>query len=159
MAPALTPETAAWSGGWADGLVTVSASRERVAAIVEAFRAGGGAGKPIALQVHLSWAESDAAARSLAFEQWRFNIVRPARSEDLRTPEAFEAATVEVRPEDMDGHVRVSADPGRHVAWLKEDLASGFDEIYLHNVGRNQSDFIRTFGARVLPALSREMAA
>jgi hypothetical protein len=29
----------------------------------------------------------------------------------------------------------------------------GFDEIYLHNVGRDQAAFIETFGAQVLPRL------
>jgi len=29
----------------------------------------------------------------------------------------------------------------------------GFDEIHLHNVGRNQADFIDVFGREVLPKL------
>ena len=29
----------------------------------------------------------------------------------------------------------------------------GFDEIYLHNVGRNQAEFIEVFGREVLPKL------
>ena len=29
----------------------------------------------------------------------------------------------------------------------------GFDEIYLHNVGRNQAEFIEVFGREVLPNL------
>jgi predicted esterase len=29
----------------------------------------------------------------------------------------------------------------------------GFDEIYLHNVGRNQAEFIDTFAEKVLPNL------
>jgi hypothetical protein len=27
----------------------------------------------------------------------------------------------------------------------------GFDEVYLHNVGRNQAEFISAFGEKVLP--------
>ncbi|WP_129790444.1 TIGR03885 family FMN-dependent LLM class oxidoreductase [Sphingosinicella sp. CPCC 101087] len=158
VAPALTPETAAWAGRWADGLITISAPRKDLVAIVDAFRSGGGEGKPIALQVHLSWGSSDAEAREWAFDQWRSNAITPVQSETLRTPEAFESATAEVRAEDMDSHVRISADPERHVAWLNEDLACGFDEIYLHNVGRNQRDFILAFGERVLPSLSRSLA-
>ena len=30
----------------------------------------------------------------------------------------------------------------------------GFDEVYVHNVGRNQEDFIRAYGERVIPKLS-----
>jgi hypothetical protein len=29
----------------------------------------------------------------------------------------------------------------------------GFDEVYLHNVGRDQAAFIDTFGTKVLPNL------
>jgi hypothetical protein len=29
----------------------------------------------------------------------------------------------------------------------------GFDEIYLHNVGRNQAAFIEAFGSTVIPQL------
>jgi hypothetical protein len=29
----------------------------------------------------------------------------------------------------------------------------GFDAVYVHNVGRNQAEFIRAFGERVLPQL------
>ncbi len=29
----------------------------------------------------------------------------------------------------------------------------GFDEVHLHNVGRNQAEFIEVFGKEVLPEL------
>ena len=29
----------------------------------------------------------------------------------------------------------------------------GFDEVHLHNVGRNQAEFIEVFGSEVLPNL------
>jgi hypothetical protein len=50
--------------------------------------------------------------------------------------------------------VHVSADLGGHAAWLKEYAQPGFDEIYLHHVGKKQDGFIDAFGARVLPELS-----
>jgi len=74
-------------------------------------------------------------------------------AETLRTPEEFDAACARVRPEEMDEFVRISADPARHVAWLEEDMAMGFEQIYVHNVGRNQRQFIDLFGAQVIPRL------
>jgi coenzyme F420-dependent glucose-6-phosphate dehydrogenase len=53
----------------------------------------------------------------------------------------------------MDQHVRISADLGRHAVWLREDLEMGFEHLYLHNVGKNQREFIEAFGERVLPEL------
>ena len=49
--------------------------------------------------------------------------------------------------------VRVSADPGQHAAWLAEYAGLGFDDVYLHHVGQQQSAFIDVFGEAVLPQL------
>lgn len=39
---AITPETAEWLGGWADGLITTSRPPEQLKKVVDAFRRGGG---------------------------------------------------------------------------------------------------------------------
>ena len=51
----------------------------------------------------------------------------------------------------MQDCVLVSSDPGQHSAWLNEFIEIGFDELLLHQVGRNQVAFLETFGAKVLP--------
>lgn len=153
IAGALTPETAAWAGGWADGLVTASLPHDQLRAVADAFRAGGGAGKPMFLQVKLSYAASEAEARRQAHEQWRTNIFSSDVLGTLRSVPEFEAAARFVRPEDMDRFVRISADPARHLAWLHEYLELGFEQLYLHNVGRDQRGFVEAFGRHVLPEL------
>jgi probable non-F420 flavinoid oxidoreductase len=150
---ALTPQTAHWVAGWADGLITVNQPGDAVREVVDAFRDGGGASKPMYLQVHLSYAASDEEAREAAFDQWRPNAVGGPALTDLRSPEAFDAMAGTVRPGDLDGPVRISSDPGRHVGWLEDDLELGFERLYLHQVGRDQHGFIQAFGADVLPRL------
>src|SRR5690606_20645231 len=98
MAAALSPETAQWAGGWADGLLTLAQSRETLDAIISAFRRGGGEGKPVFLQVHLSWAETEDEARTNAFAQWRGNALDAEAAENLATPEAIEAHTAAITP-------------------------------------------------------------
>ncbi|MBE9020156.1 LLM class F420-dependent oxidoreductase, partial [Chroococcidiopsidales cyanobacterium LEGE 13417] len=49
--------------------------------------------------------------------------------------------------------VRISADPQQHVAWLQQDVELGFEELLLHNVNREQQQFIQVFGEKVLPVL------
>jgi alkanesulfonate monooxygenase SsuD/methylene tetrahydromethanopterin reductase-like flavin-dependent oxidoreductase (luciferase family) len=49
----------------------------------------------------------------------------------------------------------ISADPDVHRAEVQRYLDLGFDRIYLHNVGRNQSEWIEVFGRDVLPKLQR----
>lgn len=153
FAAALSEDTARWAAGWADGLITISMPGDKLKQVIAAFRDSGGAGKPVHLQVKLSYDETDGKALRGAFEQWKTNIFAAPISEELRTPEQFAAAAEHVREEDMRAHVRISSDLQRHVGWLQEDIALGVDQIYLHNVNRAQARFIDDFGARVLPAL------
>lgn len=153
IAAALSPETAGWAAAWADGLITTVQPRERMLAIVQAFHDGGGAGKPLFLQAQHSYARDEAAALAGAHDQWRTTIFASPVLADLRMPYQFDAAASFVPPEAVAEHLRVSSDLSRHLAWLQEDLAMGFDHIYVHNVNREQERFIAAFGERVLPAL------
>ncbi len=150
---AVTAETARWVGGWADALITVGHPHDELARIVDAFREGGGDGKPMCLQVQLAYGRDDEPLRREAHEQGRTNIVDSHVLTELRRPELFEGAARFIRPEDMPGRVRISADTGRHVEWLKRDIELGFSELYLHHVGRDQRAFIDAFAGRVLPEL------
>jgi probable non-F420 flavinoid oxidoreductase len=148
---AVTPETARWCGGWADGLVTVNQPREILERVIGAFREGGGEGKPIRLQIHLSWAEDEDEALRIAHDQWRTNVFGPPLSWDLVTVEQIDQAAAHVRPEDLRDSVLVSADTERHAAWLHELAGLGFDELHLHHVGQDLGPFIQAFGESVLP--------
>jgi probable non-F420 flavinoid oxidoreductase len=152
---ALSEETAAWCGGWADGLITVHASPDRLQRVVEAFRTGGGEGKPVRVQVKVAWAPTDDEALAGAHEQWRTNVFDPVLMADLETVEQFEAAAAHVRPEDVCGSVLVSSDVKQQAAWLHETLDCGVDELFVHQVPREQHRFIDTFGAEVLPEVLR----
>ena len=46
-----------------------------------------------------------------------------------------------------------SADLREHAAWIQEYADLGFDEIYLHHVGKEQRPFLDAFGKHVLPQL------
>jgi coenzyme F420-dependent glucose-6-phosphate dehydrogenase len=150
---AITATTARWVGSWADGLLTLGGAPEAVRRTLDGFYEGSGVGKPVILQVALSYARDEAEARRGAYEQWRTNIFPSEILAELWTPEQFEAVARYVRPEDLDASIRISADPQRHLAWLQQDLALGVSQINLHNVNREQEAFIDVFGGRVLPAL------
>jgi probable non-F420 flavinoid oxidoreductase len=150
---AVSEETARWAGGWADGLATIHQPRERLERVVSAFREGGGEGKPMVLQVHVSWAPSEEEALRIAHHQWRTNVFAPPVCWDVETPAHFDELARHVREEDMHGSVLVSSDPARHVEWIRAAAELGFDEINLHHVGQDQRAFIDTFGEHVLPAV------
>jgi alkanesulfonate monooxygenase SsuD/methylene tetrahydromethanopterin reductase-like flavin-dependent oxidoreductase (luciferase family) len=145
--------TARWCADWADGLITVAAPLDRLRQIVAAYREGGGRG-PLRLQVHLSYAADEREALRIAYEQWRSNVFAPPVCWDLELVDHFDEAARHVGPEAVREVVRVSPDPGRHAAWLQEYADLGFDEIYLHHVGKRQEEFLDVFGAKVLPQLT-----
>jgi probable non-F420 flavinoid oxidoreductase len=151
---AVSPETARWCGGWADGLVTINQPRETLARVIEAFHEGGGEDKPVHLQVHLSWAADGDEALRIAHDQWRTNLFPPPLCWDLETVEQFDLAAQHVRPEDVRKAVLVSSDLGQHAGWLAELAELGFEEIHLHHVGQDLSPFIDAFGEHVLPELA-----
>jgi alkanesulfonate monooxygenase SsuD/methylene tetrahydromethanopterin reductase-like flavin-dependent oxidoreductase (luciferase family) len=150
----VSAETARWCGGWADGLVTINQPRPTLERVVDAFREGGGDDRPVFLQVHLSWADSEHEALRIAHDQWRTNVFPPPLCWDLETVEQFDLAAAHVRPEDLREAVLVSADPTRHAAWLRGLAELGFEQIHLHHVGRDLTRFIDAFGERVLPELA-----
>ena len=154
FAAALSEDTAESAGAWADGLITTGGPVERPVKIAEAFRRGGGRGKPVFVQYALSWDKDEESARRGAHEQWRFAALGPEVLSMLRTPKQFAAASKFVTPDDVAATVRISSDPRRHVQWLREYQDAGFDAIYLFNVNTNQAEYIRTFGEQVLPELT-----
>jgi probable non-F420 flavinoid oxidoreductase len=153
LATAVSEATARWAGEWADGLMTIWQPPETLRRVVAGFRESGGDGKPLALQVHLSWAPDDGQALQIAHDQWRTNVFEAPLCWDLAMPEDFDRAAKHVRPEDMHGSVLISSDPARFVEWLRAAADLGFSQIYLHHVGQVQRMFIDCFGEHVLPAL------
>lgn len=154
LGAALTPQTAHWLGGWSDGLITVSMPMPQLRALVRAYREGGGEGKPMFLQVKLSYAASEAEAIAGAMQQWRCNVLPAAVSESLARPEDFQALGELVDEARMREYVHVSADLQRHAAVLADYRALGFERLYLHNVNRGQARFIDDFAQYVLPQLA-----
>ena len=119
--------------------------------MLAAYRDTGGRG-PAALQVHLSWAPTEAAAVAIGVDQWRTNIFAP--------------------PSQGPGHGRPfrrrqRPRPGGPVAGGRQrlrrcraarpmaGLLSGprVRELYLHFVGQEQPPFIEAFAEHVLPQL------
>jgi coenzyme F420-dependent glucose-6-phosphate dehydrogenase len=153
LGAAVTKETAAWLGTWADGMITVHQPHKQLKEVVEAFRTNGGAGKPVYLKVQLSYARTNDEAVSGAHDQWRSNIFNSTVLGDLWQVEQFDALGEFVQPKEMEDMVRMSSDVKQHIDWLKRDMELGFERIFLHNVNREQELFINVFGDQVLPAL------
>lgn len=150
---ALTPETARWAGGWADAMITIGQTTDKMRQVVDAFRGGGGEGKPLYLQAQLSYAPTREDAARAAREEWGTNVFDSRVLSDLRMPADFEALAKFAHDQEVAESIRISADLEQHAEWLREDIDLGFDRILLHCVHRDQRRFIDDFGERVLPAV------
>jgi hypothetical protein len=53
----------------------------------------------------------------------------------------------------MNEALLISSDLNQHVDWLGQFIELGFEELQLHQVGRNQNSFLEAFGTKVLPQL------
>jgi probable non-F420 flavinoid oxidoreductase len=151
---AASEETARTVASWGDGMITVYQPIDVLRRVIDAFREGGGDRAPVAVQVHISWAEDDETALSIAHDQWRTNVFGAELAWNLELPAQFDEAATRVRRGDVAEVVLVSADLGQHAKWLLELADLDVDAIYLHHVGKEQDRFIEAFAEHVLPELA-----
>jgi len=154
------PINAKKTGRFADGIITVGAPLEKIGGLFDRFAEGAReAGKdldtmPKVLQLHLSWAQTDEQALGNAMTEWPNGGMKFPKA-DIRSPFDFEQMAKLVRPEDFEGRMVISADPDVHREHIQRFVDLGFDRVYLHNVGRNQAEWIDVFAKDVLPQLHR----
>lgn len=152
------PVTAKRAGRTVDGIIVDGAPIDKIPTLFSrldegAKEAGRGHATRV-LRLHVSWAPTDEEAMANAMREWPNGGLRFPRS-DIRSPFEFEQLARLARPEDFEGRMVVSADPDVHLASIQRYLDLGFDRIYLHNVGKNQQEWIDVFSSAVLPGLVR----
>lgn len=152
------PINAQRTGKFADGILTVGAADEKLKMLIERFEKGAReAGKDPAtmtkiLQIKVSYADTTQAAVDQAVKEWPNGGMSFPKG-DIRNPEDFEAMAKLVKPEHFKNRVLMSADLDEHVAHIQHFIDLGFPEIYIHNVGRNQTEFIKAYGEHVVNKL------
>jgi coenzyme F420-dependent glucose-6-phosphate dehydrogenase len=153
------PLNAKRAGRLVDGIITPGAPAEKITNLLGRFDAGASdAGREPGsqvkiLQLHLSWAPTDAEALSNAVRDWPNGGMKFPK-QDIRSPHDFAEMAKLVRPEDFEGRMLITSDLDAHRAEIQRYLDLGFDRVYLHNVGRNQLEWIEAFGREVLPKLT-----
>jgi probable non-F420 flavinoid oxidoreductase len=96
---AVSAQTARVVGGWADGLITIEQPIEQLRTVIGEFRDGGGEGKLVAVQVHISWDPDEERALAIAHDQWRSNVFDSTIAWNLELVEQFDAISTTVRPD------------------------------------------------------------
>lgn len=150
------PVTARRAGRIADGMVVQAGPSDRMAALLSAHRDGvkeAGRAEPTAtVHVQLSWAPTDEEAMANALREWPMAGLRFPRG-DIRSPFDVDQLARSVTAEDIRARIPVSADPDVHRAHLQSFFDMGFDSVHVHNVGRNQVEWLEVAGHEILPKL------
>lgn len=147
---AMSAKTAALAGHWADGLLIAGHTPDAVRPLVEAFREGGGEGKPIHLQMALSWAPDIAGAESNAVEQWAPAALGGEVSWDLRRPADFDEASKRVTADALHDAVLITDSFGKIADTIGRMAGLGIAVVHLHMVGTDQERFIDEAGRQLL---------
>lgn len=143
---AMTENTAAWAGSWADGLLLAGHKPEAVQPLIEAFRDNGGGGKPVHVQMAISWAATREAAEANALDQWSSAAIGGEVAWDLRRPADFDTASRFVTAEKLAEGLLITDS----VAAIEDAIGGiadlGAAAVHLHMVGRGQEAFIDEIG-------------
>lgn len=146
LGAALSAETAALHGTWADGLLITASDPAAAGKLIQAFRENGGAGKPVYFKFQLSYARDLTVAQEGAYEQWRNNILPQHLLASLQHVSDFDTAGEDVTREEVNQRLPISDDPLFFKTKIQAFQEAGCDHIILHNVNRRQEDFIEDFG-------------
>lgn len=138
------------AGRIGDGLVGVGPDAQ----LIRSFEKAGGEGKPRYGQVHVCWAESEAAARRTAHEWWPNTALKGNLTVDLATPEDFERAVEAITEDEVAESVTCGPDPERHLETIREYTEAGYDNVYVHQIGPDQDGFFRFYETEILPKVN-----
>lgn len=143
-------EAAALAGQLGDGLVSTGSGDP-----VESFRANGGIDKPTVGQVLGVWAESKDKARQILKEWWPTTALSGRLHVDLPTPKHYEDV-VELLESTPESHAAIGPDPKSFVEQVHKKVESGYNHIYIHQVGPDQEGFFNFFERELAPMLESE---
>ena len=138
------------AGRLGDGFIGVQPDRK----LVEAFESEQPKnGRPKYLQVNVCVAETEEAARKLAFEKCPTVALPGELGNLLPSPTHYEEAVGLLSEDDVAEAILCNQDPEAHVAKLREGLEAGFDHLHVYQVGPDQERFFRFYRDEVLPQL------
>src|SRR5688572_29527212 len=144
------PKAATLAARKGDGLVSTTPERE----IVDAYRSEGGAG-PTYGMLTVCWATSADEGRATALEWWPNASLRGTLGQELPLPSHFEQAAAMVDEQAIAEAIVCGPDPEAHLAAIREFAEAGFDHVYVHQVGPDQTGFIDFYESDVLDEATR----
>jgi G6PDH family F420-dependent oxidoreductase len=145
------PDAAELAGRVGDALISTAPDEE----VAQAFDQAGGSHKPRYGQLTVCYDEDRDRAVQTAFEQWPNAALGGELGQELPLPRNFRDAAESLEPEQVAEKVVCGPDPDEHRKAIDEFEQAGFDRVYVHQVGRDQTPFFEFYERGILPALER----
>lgn len=145
------PRSAELAGQIGDGLIGTSPDDD----LVNRFRDSGGVAKPCYAELSVCWADREAEAKRLAYEQWPIAGIKGELMQELRVPAHFEQAAKMVDQNEIGKSVVCGPDPEKHLAGILKYAKAGFESVAIHQIGPDQEGFFRFYEKEILPNVRR----
>ncbi len=120
---------------------------------VAAFEDAGGSGLRYA-QLHLCWAEDEAAARKTVHQVWPVAGVPGQLGQDLPTWTHFEQVSELVTEEDATSSLPCGPELEPILDSVRQFQEAGYDHLYFHQIGPDQQGFLDFWTDTLQPALA-----
>jgi G6PDH family F420-dependent oxidoreductase len=131
----------------ADGYMCMQPNRD----FVRLYRESGGGDRPVQGGLKVCWDTDADRARKTMLRLWPTEAIPGEASQLLPLPRHFGQVAELVSPEMI--RAPCGPDPRMHVSAVRAFVESGFDEVYIGQVGGNVEGFFESFAADVLPRL------
>jgi G6PDH family F420-dependent oxidoreductase len=144
------PRSVAIADEYGDALVAVDPDT----ALVRAFEADGGAGRPVYGQLPVCFDPDPEEARRRAHRLWRWSVAGWKVMAELPAPVNFAAHSETVRPQDVEAKVPCGPDVDPVVEAVRAYVDAGFTHVALVQIGHEHQDaFFDWSEKELLPAL------
>jgi coenzyme F420-dependent glucose-6-phosphate dehydrogenase len=142
-------QAAEMAGRVADGLIGLAPERS----LLDAFHGAGGAGSPRYAEITVCWASDEERAQRIVLEHWPNAGFPGELSAELPLPRHFEEAATMLSEETATRNVACGPDPDVHLEAIRTYVDTGYDHVWVHQVGPDQDGFFRFYEDEVLPKL------
>jgi G6PDH family F420-dependent oxidoreductase len=141
------PGAAELAGKIGDGYCGVDPDAE----LVSLFRSSGGGDKPAHAGMKACWDEDESKARKSAHRLWANEQLPGELAQELPTTAHVEQAISMVTEEMVAEAFAYGPDPERHREMIRQRVETGYDEVYVHQIGANHEGFFELYEREILP--------
>jgi coenzyme F420-dependent glucose-6-phosphate dehydrogenase len=134
---AANPDAAKLAGEKGDGFMSTEPNED----VVKEYKGAGGK-EPLYGKITGAFAKDVETAKKIGKERQPNTAMGGALSQELALPRDFEAVAELVREDDLEDSLVLGSDPGVWREKIDEYEKAGFTHVSLHNVAKEQADFI-----------------